>query len=265
MDTFFFVLSKIFWFLARPESWIVGLLVVSVVGFWRGHIRRGQRFLWASIGFILIVGTVPLGELVMQPLEAQFLPSPEVEDPVGIIILGGGEDARGMRHSGLPQITGSGDRLLEGLLLSVRYPAARMIFTGGSSSLVDQSISGSEVAERVFEDAGIDPDRVRLERAARNTAENATLTRDLVGDPTRGPWLLVTSAFHMPRAVGSFCAAGWQNVVPYPVDFRSVPGLRLKWDLAGRLSTLNTGIKEWIGLLAYRVTGRSTGLFPETC
>jgi len=81
-----------------------------------------------------------------------------------------------------------------------------------------------------------------------------------------GPWILVTSAFHMPRAVGSFCAAGWHTLVPYPTDYRGGSFWdQVGWDLADNLTDLNTGVTEWVGLLAYRVTGRSDGLTPGGC
>jgi uncharacterized SAM-binding protein YcdF (DUF218 family) len=104
-----------------------------------------------------------------------------------------------------------------------------------------------------------------LENRSRNTAENAANTRVLVSYDITGPWLLVTSAFHMPRAVGTFCAAGWRNIIPYPVDYRGIGSLEIGWDLGGRLSVLNIAVKEWIGLTAYRITGRSTQLFADAC
>lgn len=95
-------------------------------------------------------------------------------------------------------------------------------------------------------------------------AENAARSLELVGRRA-GPWVLVISAFHMPRAVGTFCAAGWRNIIPYPVDFRGAGQLELGWDLGGGLSKLNMGLKEWIGLVAYRVTGRMDSLWPRAC
>ena len=149
--------------------------------------------------------------------------------------------------------------------LRANTPDAQLIFTGGSGAILGERFSGSEVAQRIFNDGGIAPDRIVLEGAARNTAENAALTLAILGDPGEGPWLLVTSAFHMPRAVGAFCMAGWRGIIPYPVDYRGLGGGDVGWDLAERLRTLNIAVKEWVGLAAYRATGRTLALIPGTC
>lgn len=264
-DSLFFFAAKLFWALARPETWILLLLVVSARALWRERLRAGRRFLLTGIALTLAIGILPIGEALLRPLETRFPASPEVTAPLGIIVLGGGEDGRTMRASGLPEVNDAGDRFLAGLALARIYPDAHLIFTGGSAALLGVRISGADVAQRIFADGGIAPDRILLEGASRNTAENAVLTRDLVDDPRDGPWLLVTSAFHMPRAMGAFCRAGWRGIVAYPVDYRGLGSVGVGWDLAERLRTLNVAVKEWIGLVAYRVTGRTGGLIPVAC
>lgn len=69
----------------------------------------------------------------------------------------------------------------------------------------------------------------------------------------------------MSRSVGSFCAAGWRNVTPYPVDYRAADIGGLSWAFAGNLALLNIAIKEWVGLVAYFVTGRTLAILPRTC
>ena len=265
MDTVFFLGSKFFWILARPESWLFLLLSAAAFALWRGRLQAGKRLLGSAIALVLAIGALPIGEALLRPLEARFPADPATAAPIGIIVLGGGEDGRTTRASGLPEVNDAGDRLLAGLALARRHPDAQLIFTGGSAALLGTRVSGAEVADRIFADAGIAPDRVRLEGASRNTAENAALTRALVGDPREGPWLLVTSAFHMPRAMGAFCRAGWRGIVAWPVDYRGLGGGDVGWDLAERLRTLNIAVKEWIGLVAYRVTGRTGALIPGPC
>ena len=88
-------------------------------------------------------------------------------------------------------------------------------------------------------------------------AENARLSLALTTPAPGKTWVLVTSAFHMPRAMRSFEAAGWAGLVPWPVDYRTsafVDGMG--WNLTRNLLVLNTAIREQVGQIAYRLTGR---------
>ena len=126
MDTLFFIASKVFWTLARPESWIVLLLLLSLLAFRRGRNRFGQRTLTASLAFLLAVGMLPIGEILLRPLETRFPRDPHVIDPAGIIVLGGGEIASASAASGLPEINEAGDRFIAALALAERFPEARV-------------------------------------------------------------------------------------------------------------------------------------------
>ena len=122
----------------------------------------------------------------------------------------------------------------------------------------------ADAAGMVLRDLGIGSDRLLLERKARNTAENAMLAKQLA-DPKPGErWLLVTSAWHMPRAMGLFRKAGF-DVEAWPVDYRTA-GPGDAWILFSSpvegLRRLDFVVKEWVGLLVNRLTGRSDDLFP---
>ena len=119
-------------------------------------------------------------------------------------------------------------------------------------------------AKSFFERAGLEGNKVLYERNSRNTYENAVLSRKFAGELINKQWVLVTSALHMPRAMGVFRKAGWK-VVPYPVDYltdgRKTFRLFLR-PLYG-LTSLNRSGREWIGLLAYFVLGRTETFFPR--
>jgi len=259
----FFIASKLFWLVVRPENWIVLLLALGLWALRRHRAAAASRVFASALFLVLLIGLVPVGQLLMRPLEIRFPAAPDISAPVGIIILGGGEDARMSAASGLPELNAAAERLILGLAQS--FPEAQLIFTGGSAALVDRRISGADGAQTLFARFKIADSRIMLEPDARNTAENATRTYELVEDATRGPWVLVTSAFHMPRSVGSFCAAGWRDVIPYPVDYRAADIGGLSWSFAGNLDLLNVAIKEWIGLVAYFLTGRTPALLPRNC
>ena len=265
METLFFVASKLFWLVARTESWIVLFLVFGLWSLRRDRVAAADKIFLSALLLVLFIGLLPVGQLLIRPLEMRFPAAPDISAPTGIIILGGGEDARMSAATGLPELNAAGERLILGLALAQAFPEAQLIFTGGSASLVNQRVSGADGAQALFARFEITDSRIMLEPDARNTVENATRTYELAEDTTRGPWVLVTSAFHMPRSVGSFCAAGWRDMIPYPVDYRAAEIGGLSWSFAGNLDLLNTAIKEWVGLAAYFLTGRTPALLPRAC
>lgn len=123
-----------------------------------------------------------------------------------------------------------------------------------------------QVAEAYFNQTGISPDRLLIEKKARNTAENASFTKLLVAPKANETWLLITSAFHMPRAIGVFCKQNWK-VIPYPVDHQTVPGHLSPggFSLIQNANKLVMASHEWLGLFAYYLTGKTNELFPGQC
>ena len=147
--------------------------------------------------------------------------------------------------------------------LARRYPNARIIFSGGDGSLVYGG-NESDGALRLFERLGLAPSRVMVEDQSRNTFENALFSKRIAAPKAGERWLLVTSAYHMPRAMGIFQAAGFQ-LEPYPVDWRTrgvEDALRPFPTLAEGLRRTDTAMREWAGLVVYRLNGRSSELFP---
>ncbi len=256
LDTIFFITSKVFWFLFRPETLLVALNAVGVVLLFRGRLRAGRNCVAVVTLALLTIGFAPLAQPLLGPLEKRYPPSPETGPPDGIIVLGGGEDDLASGYWKLPTVNDAGDRFLAALILANRFPTAPVIFTGGSGRLLGGK-SGATVAEDLFLATGLPPERLMFERRSRNTAENAAFTFDMLPNAASGRWILVTSAFHMHRSVATFCAAGWRNLVPWPVDHRtSGHNWRPDWQLADNLYDLNVGLKEWVGVLGYRLLGR---------
>lgn len=257
MDTLFFIASKVFWAAIKPETWLAVLLALAAWGVWSGRRRMARVGVALSLTFVLVVGFLPLGALLLRPLETQFPIRPPVKTVDGIVILGGGEAAAEAEAWGAPQFTDAAERFTAAMALARRFPTAEVVFTGGSGALRDLREEGTAqktIAATFFDQQGLSPDRLMIENASRNTAENAALSLDVAQPEDGETWLLVTSAYHMPRAYRSFRRAGWPDVTPWPVDYRT-PGA-LEWDLAGHLTDLTIALKEYVGLLAYDVTGR---------
>lgn len=260
MDTAFFVASKLVWAVLRPDSWIaIGLALALLAMLLR---RRGTALVLGGVtlAFVLVVGFVPLGSILARPLEMRHPQSPELEHVDGIIILGGAEQAwLAGAHGWRPQVNDAAERFIEGALLARAWPEARVVFTGGSGGLaaLGRVSWNAAMAHELLVDLGVPPARIELEGASRNTAENAALSLLLLEPEPGETWVLVTSAVHMPRAVTAFERAGWKGIVPWPVDYRSTPDNGpIAWDLSKNLYQLEKTVKEYVGALAYSLTGR---------
>lgn len=260
----FFYAAKLVWFFLQPSAALILALAAGVLAIGPGAVRVGAGLVLLGTLGLMVAGFTPLGAALMLPLEDRFA-RVEPDGPVtGILVLGGGIDQRIGEARRTATLTEAGDRLTEGVALAVRYPEARLVFTGGSDQFVADGPSEGEAAQRFFRAMGIPDSRITIEDRSRDTAENARFSKALL-DPKPGErWLLVTSAFHMPRSIGSFRAAGW-DVLPWPTDYRtSGPGdlTRFVSQPSVGLQRVDVATKEWIGLVAYRLSGRTNALFP---
>jgi len=263
MSELLYITSKILWFVLRPATFALLLAVAGLALIWRGH-RAGRWPLLIGLGFFVLMLATPIAPLVVMPLEDRFARPAEMPPHVdGIIVLGGAVDQNITEARGIPSLNGAAERMTELVALARKYPQAKLVFTGGQGSLVHGSLSEADVARALWGAMGVDPARVTYEDQARNTFENAVLTKALVQPGPGETWLLVTSASHMPRSVGAFRAAGW-NVVPWPVNFRTGHGFAALYDapFVERIGQFEVGLREWIGLAAYRLMGRTDALFP---
>ncbi len=259
----FFSLSKVFWFMFEPANLVYLCLLAGTVLLWTRWTVAARKLLTAVSVMVLVVAVLPVGNMVTQALENRF-PIPELPQKIaGIVILGGVIDPFVSSARGITAVGSAAERLIEGAALARRFPAAPIIFSGGSGRLTDQSKREADYVLPLLRSLGVDQSRVILDENARNTHENALNARDLVKDVAALPWVLVTSAFHMPRAIGTFRQAGW-NVLAYPVDFETLPrdGITLTFSLRGNIGNLSHAMHEIIGLLAYWLTGRSDSAYP---
>jgi uncharacterized SAM-binding protein YcdF (DUF218 family) len=263
-----FPLSKLLALLVQPSS----LAVLAILaGLWltRGGraSRLGRRLAWGGVLALVVGGLTSVGNLVVLPLEQRFasVPPPTSADRVdGIILLGGFEDGWVSSGRGGLGLNEAAERVTEGLRLALRHPEAKVVFTGGVGTLLAPGVEATEPVARFLADAGIARERLILESRSRNTYENALLTRELVKPAAGERWYLVTSAYHMPRAIGLFRKAGF-DVIAYPVDYRTrgpEDALRLFERIPQGLMRLDLGVNEWIGLVTYRALGRIDELFP---
>lgn len=248
-----------------PINLLVELGILSVVLMATRFAALGRKLAAVTLILLALAAFSPLGNLLLYPLESRFAPwDPSRGAPDGIIVLGGSIDTDLSAAHRTPVVGHAADRLFAPAELARRYPNARIVFTGGTPRLVSTESREADHAATVLENVGIAKERLTLERDSRNTWENAIFTRQLVSPKPGERWLLVTSAFHMPRAMGVFRKAGF-DVEAYPVD----------WRMGGRadlfsftnmsvdgLGRTDVALREWIGLVAYRLIGRTGELLP---
>ncbi len=260
----FFSATKIINFVLNPGSLFLALLCLGVLLMWTPWRRFARKLLTVTVLVILMAAVLPFGTWLAEPLENRFPVVRELPERIdGIIALGGVVDQFVTRSRGQLSLGGAVERLTEFAAMARRYPDARLVYSGGSGDLFRQDIKEADVLGPFLETLGLDPARVILENRSRNTLENATETYKLVRPREGENWLLITSAVHMPRAVGVFRKAGWR-VIPYPVDFNSTGDepFRLSFNMVSGLSGLAGGIYYWAGMAFYRLTGKMDSFFP---
>ena len=261
----FFYASKILWLIAEPGNFLLALLGLGLLLGWTRWAGRGRRLVLVAGAGLLLCGFSPLGSLMLTPLEARFAAPPEdMPAPTGILVLGGGIDEALTMERNQVALTESGVRMTAAVALALRYPQARLVFSGGSAALLSVKTTESAAARRMWSELGIAPERMIFEDKSRNTFENALFSKEMVQPKAGERWLLVTSAYHMPRSVGIFRKAGFA-VTPYPVDYRTRPwpaSLHPQWESRQNLALVDVATREWMGLAAYWLSGRTDALFP---
>lgn len=247
----------------QPLSLIVLLLLAGLALSWlrRRWISRG--LIGLALLMLFLCGFTTFGYVLITPLEQRFERPAEPADVDGIVVLGGGMDGEVNSVRGGFELNRSGDRFVEALRLAQRHPNARIVIAGGPAALVQQEPEAL-AGKRFFEAFGIAPDRILMDDQSRNTEENAQFAKQLAGATGDQTWLLVTSAFHMPRAVGLFRKADFA-VIPWPADYLAsgAEGVRIKPDQSPEnLAVSSIALREWTGLLGYYLTGRIEEVLP---
>jgi len=262
----FFYASKILGFFTIPSNFII---LVGILGalLWRTRFSRaGWRLVVTSLVLLAVIGFSPVGNMLTIPLEQRF-PSWDHSQgaPHGIVILGGALSPNVSHARGTVTLNEAAERLTVVADLARRYPDARLIYSGGSAALYGNRVPEAGFALLLFQTFGIAPGRVIAEDQSRNTIENALFTKAIAQPKPGERWLLVTSGHHMPRSIGVFRKVGFP-VEAHPVDWRTrgpIDALQPFLTLSDGVRRTDTAAREWVGLLAYWLTGRTSELFPR--
>ena len=253
------LLSKLLNFMAQPLHGVLALLLLAALS-GRRHPLRARRTSLAALVLLACIGLQPLPDALLGLLEDRYAEMPanaDLHGYAGIIVLGGAlESGRISQHHAQPLLNASAERMTMAYALWRRQPALRVVFTGGEGEYFGAGPTEAERARVFFDSMGLPTSALTLEARSQNTYENAVFTAALPGVDIHQPWLLMTSAWHMPRSMATFEKAGW-NVTAYPVDYRT--GGSTPWtsySLLAGAEQWETLLHECLGLLAYRISGR---------
>jgi uncharacterized SAM-binding protein YcdF (DUF218 family) len=247
------------WHLFGPLSWPIWLWLLALLARWRHRPVLSTR-LWASGGLWgTLILALPLGHIIIRPLETRYpVPTPPA-DISGILMLTGAERLTLSAENGQPVLNEAGERVVAARMLFQKYPTSTLVVIGG---VREKGLQDTEVARQILMGTGVPARQLKLVSGTVDTCTNAQAAKTIM---TEGQtWLLVTSAAHMPRAMACFQKHGLKPV-PYPVDFRGRKDIWRPLFSPGTLSNLTAfdlASHEWIGLVWYRLSGRTDRMMP---
>ena len=253
------------WSLLSPSQLILGGLLLGALLLAAGRLRAGRWLTVASSIGLLVFGLLPMATFLARPLETRF-PKPELPQRVdGIVLLSGSERPVASQAYAEPQVGSHGGRFITTLRIAASHPEARIIYSGGPRQEPGKGVLETKpaVAAAIFEQSGLDPARISFDESSSDTCDHPRGAWERAQPAAGEYWVVVTSAIHLPRTVACFRATGWE-IVPYPADYQSDPpgwgagNLRI----AKNLALLDLAAHEWVGLVYYRLFGRTKEIFP---
>jgi uncharacterized SAM-binding protein YcdF (DUF218 family) len=251
-----FVFSKLLSAITQPLFWLIVWWLLALVLLSRFR-RFATSMLWVGIVVLGLLGFKAMPDALLRTLENQFnVPRlTSVDQYAGVIVLGGATSSPGIYNArGQVPLGDAAERMTVPIILLRKFPNFELIFSGSEGRLVPTGTTEAELAGVFYTDQGVDMKQVTLESQARTTRENAIRVAALLGERCKQSWLLLTSAWHMPRSMSEFQAVGC-NVTAYPVDFRT--GEETSWteySMAGSLMAWQTALHEYLGMFVYGVT-----------
>lgn len=249
----FFYLSKTLYFLAMPVTLVVMALLLSV------FVKKYRKlFFWLGLGLLLLFTNVFISNALLrwwedEPVAIASLPRYDVG-----IVLGGitsDKEPRDRVHT-----TCAADRVLHAVQLYRLGKIDKILVSGGTGKIIEDEVKEAVLLQRLLRISRVPEADILVEDQSRNTHENALYSRDLLKQLSSGQqrYLLITSAFHMPRAKACFEKVGLE-VDTFSADFRTdehqfTPDV-LFIPSSAAIGNLEIVIRELLGMLAYKIRG----------
>lgn len=250
-------MSEALWWILTPSSLVVALLLLAYLAARARAARLAGSLLFMPLLLLLVLLLVPLDEYLTARFESRVPPPTALPADIdGILVLGGSVEWRITADREQLTLGDAGERMLAALALARRYPEATLVFTG----LFDETLRyewRDDAGRGLLFYPEFSGRRVVFLGDARSTYEEALLTIERLAPAPGSNWLLVTSALHMPRALGTFANLGWK-LTPFPVDYRSASKLTWRFEVkvGQRLAALDAFVREWGAYQVYKFNGR---------
>ena len=264
----FFPLSKIIGAFISPLNLICLFLVIGglLLAFKK---KAGRSYIFVAAVLFILFGIFPTGTNMMVMLERHYDRPAIMPDWINnVLVLGGTFESDISSARGVPVLNETAERVIETTALMERYPYAIIIFSGGNGHLWDRERQ-AETDDMAFylDHIGVPDDNVLYESESRNTYENIKFSRNLFTPVPYETWVIVTSAYHMPRTMGVIRTLNWPGqIIPYPTDYRTTG--RISWIprpelVLNNLHNADIALHEYAGLLAYQLTGKISYPFND--
>jgi len=263
--TLFFYLSKIFWWMINPANVIFLCLTLAVSFMFFKRLNSARFFGVSALIIYAVFGIFPIGSYMLNQLENRFPQQTEIPNGIqGIIVLGGIVNVKLTDARQNLALNSNVERIVSLVPLTEKYPDLPILFTGGAGLIGHPELNEANMLKGLMGQFIKGQNKVVFENKSRNTYENALYSKEIVDENGGGKWLLVTSARHMPRAVGAFRKHDIR-IVPYPVDFNTMPDFQFGLSSIPQrgISKFSSALHEWLGLLAYYLTDKTSELFPS--
>ncbi|MBV6653923.1 MAG: YdcF family protein [Mameliella sp.] len=253
----FFILSKLLVFLVKPITWLTVLLFLS---WFSGNPKRKRRYVMLALVVLLVFSNGFLFNAMISTWEPETLTADKIASPYAVGILLGGYSNQNIvpghdRHN----FNSRANRFTNALELYKQGKIKKLLLSGGQGSIIKRNLPEASVMVSYLETMGVPRSDIIVEDKSRNTYENALFSKAILKEKgIDGPYLMITSAWHMPRSIGCFEAVELE-VTPYAVDY-----ITQKWapspqqiflPSARTFSLWELIIKEWVGILAYKLKG----------
>jgi len=256
----FFYLSKIFWTFFNPINLLVILLLIGIF-FQLIRKKIYKRIYQINLILFFLIVFFPTGTFLLWKLENTY-PKQEIinNDIDGVLILGAGIDEF-MTHEYKQMILNDRiERITESAKIIKKFPNAKIIYSGGNGTFSKPELGSDEVANIFYKQLGVNTDRIIFENKSRNTYENFIFSKKFI-DTDEEKWLLITSAYHMKRAM-SVAKKLNLNLIPYPVDFTLQKDFKWKFwyhkiNFLYNMNNFQLASHEYIGLIVYYLTKKS--------